>query len=108
MKGIELPINILVVVAIAVIVLLGMVALYFIGIGPMNTTTSLEATKNTACRLYNGPGMQCINAASVVVYYPAGNSTPTTLSDFTNDKYGCSNTATDENCARRVCGCPGY
>ncbi|MFH1229372.1 MAG: hypothetical protein V1678_03030 [Candidatus Aenigmatarchaeota archaeon] len=49
MKGIELPINILVVVAIAVIVLLGLVALYFVGFNPFSNSTSLTALKNKAC-----------------------------------------------------------
>ena len=43
MKGVELPINILVVVAIAVIVLLGMVALYLIGFNPISVTTAQDA-----------------------------------------------------------------
>jgi len=38
--------------------------------------------------------------------YPAGNAT--TLFDFTNNYYGCSNTENDESCAKTVCGCPGY
>ena len=49
MKGIELPINILVVVAIAVIVLLGMVALYFVGFNPFGTAVNTEGVKNDAC-----------------------------------------------------------
>jgi hypothetical protein len=49
MKGIELPINILVIVAIAVIVLLGLVALYFVGFSPFGSSTSLTALKNKAC-----------------------------------------------------------
>ena len=49
MKGIELPINILVIVAIAVIVLLGMVALYFAGWTPFSSSLSYQSVKNTAC-----------------------------------------------------------
>jgi len=48
-KGIELPINILVVVAVAVIVLLGVIALYFGGfMGPAQTMTASTA-KSTYC-----------------------------------------------------------
>ena len=52
MKGVELPINILVVVAIAIIVLLGLVALYFVGYNPFASVASLEGIKNDACRQY--------------------------------------------------------
>ena len=106
MKGVELPINILVVVAIAVIVLLGLVALYFIGFNPFSVTTAVESAKNNACRDYLHQNPVCNSAAGVSLEYPAG--TTTTLDQFTNDYYGCSNTAADESCARRVCGCPGY
>jgi len=50
-KGIELPINILVVVAVAVIVLLGVVALYFSGfMGPAGIM-SQESAKQKYCAL---------------------------------------------------------
>ena len=106
MKGVELPINILVVVAIAVIVLLGLVALYFIGFNPFSVTTAIEAAKNNACRTYLHQNPVCNSAVTVTFDYPAG--TATELSTFTNDYYGCTNTAADESCVRRVCGCPGY
>ncbi|MHA1686746.1 MAG: hypothetical protein ACTSYD_10120 [Candidatus Heimdallarchaeaceae archaeon] len=49
MKGISLPINALVIVAIAVIVLLGLVALYFGGFNPFSTAITVESAKNDAC-----------------------------------------------------------
>jgi len=105
-KGVELPINILVIVAIAVIVLLGLVALYFIGFNPFSVTTAIEAAKNNNCRTYLHQNPVCNSAATVTFDYPTGNTTD--LASFTDDYYGCTNTATDESCARRVCGCPGY
>ena len=51
MKGIELPINILVVVAVAVIVLLGLVALYFSGfVGPAGVMNQ-ESAKQKYCAI---------------------------------------------------------
>lgn len=50
MKGIILPINVLVIVVIAVIILLGIIALYVSGWGPFGGTLSLEGVKNSACR----------------------------------------------------------
>jgi hypothetical protein len=49
MKGIELPINVLVIVAIAVIVLLGLVVLYFIGFNPFSGSVSLTSLKSQGC-----------------------------------------------------------
>jgi len=51
MKGISLPINVLVIVAIAIVVLLGLVAMYFTGFGPFTTAAGLEGIKNEACRV---------------------------------------------------------
>jgi len=49
MKGVELPINVLVLVAIAVIVLLAIIALYFIGWSPFGGFISLATLKNIGC-----------------------------------------------------------
>ncbi len=51
MKGIELPINILVIIAVAVIVLLGVIALYFGGfMGPAGVMTQ-NAAKTKYCAI---------------------------------------------------------
>ena len=42
MKGVELPINILVIVAVAVVVLLGIDALYFVGWSPFPATVGVD------------------------------------------------------------------
>ena len=112
MKGVELPINILVVVAIAVIVLLGLVALYFIGFNPISVTVSLDSAKNNNCRTYLHQNPICNDAIGIAFEYPTG--TPTSLAEFTNTYYGCTNTVDPavtpivQECVRRVCGCPGY
>ena len=51
MRGMELPINVLVVVAIAIIVLLGVIILYFIGWSPFSTAITLESIKNKYCAM---------------------------------------------------------
>jgi amino acid transporter len=101
-KGVELPINILVVVAIAVIVLLGLVALYFVGFNPFSVTTALEATKNSGCREYMN--RQTCNSWDFSFTY-SGNVTIATFHEFMNQYYYCND---DEACARRACSCPGY
>ena len=101
MKGVELPINILVVVAIAVIVLLGLVALYFLGFNPFSMTTALESAKSTGCRVYLNQATPCSNWALVTVTWQG---TSKTFDTFMVDDYKC----VDETCARRACNCPGY
>jgi hypothetical protein len=55
-KGIELPINILVVVAVAVIVLLGIVALYFSGfMGPAGVMTQQAAQTKYCAEIMRSP-----------------------------------------------------
>jgi hypothetical protein len=64
MKGIELPINILVVVAVAIIVLLGVIALYFSGfIGPAGTMTA-QTAKGKYCAMVTQNPNGCVYVAS--------------------------------------------
>jgi hypothetical protein len=51
MKGIELPINVLVIIVIAVIVLLGIIAVYFAGWTPFAQSSGVDAVKNAGCRM---------------------------------------------------------
>jgi hypothetical protein len=51
MKGIELPINVLVIIVIAVIVLLGIIAVYFTGWTPYAQSSGVDAVKNAGCRM---------------------------------------------------------
>jgi hypothetical protein len=50
MKGVELPINVLVIIVIAVIVLLAIVAVYFAGWTPYASSAGVDAIKNDLCR----------------------------------------------------------
>ena len=50
MKGVELPINVLIIVSVALIVLLAIVGLFFTGWTPFPTAVGLEGIKNAACR----------------------------------------------------------
>ena len=49
MKGVTLPVNILVIIVIAIIVLLGILALYFGGWSPFSSAIGVESVKNDAC-----------------------------------------------------------
>jgi hypothetical protein len=110
-KGIELPINILVIVAIAVIVLLGMVALYFTGWSPFGGTVGIESIKNSACIDYARNNDCTPDPATIPVNYDVdGDGTidvaNDNLQEFAEAFYGCSDG--DVNCVRQLCACPGY
>jgi len=116
-KGIELPINILVVVAVAVIVLLGVIALYFGGfMGPAQTMTQ-EAAKNSACSYVMNKVGGCMTAdPSGIIFGGAGGppgfdadadgdiDTTDTLQALCDTYY---NAGGDAPTCRRVCGCAG-
>ena len=122
MKGIELPINILVVVAVAVIVLLGVIALYFGGfLGPAGTMTQ-ESAKESACTYVMNKVGGCMTAnTSAIIFGAAGGppaydadgdgtieSTDTagadTLQALCDTYFGA---AGSQATCRRVCGCSG-
>ena len=126
MKGVELPINILVVVAIAVIVLLALVALYFIGFGPFSTSISIEGVKNAACSelvrrgcvdltnsirtpSFDSDGDGRVGIAGTWVFgtsvcnvLPPAVGAGDNLASLCN----CSYSRTTETDCKRLCGCP--
>jgi hypothetical protein len=107
MKGVELPINVLVIVAIAIIVLLGLVALYFLGFGPFSTGVSLQAAKSQGCQALVNQG--CGDTDITVSYDVDGSGTideDDTLQALMEKSFGC--TVDDIACTKRACACPGY
>jgi hypothetical protein len=107
MKGLELPINVLVIVAVAVIVLLGIISLYFVGIGPFQRDIAREAAKSDACSILI---RNCTASPSnISVSYDVNGDGNITLS-ADNLLTLCSKYfgASDVNSCRRVCNCPGY
>ena len=123
MKGLELPINVLVVVAVAVIVLLGVVTLFFLGFGPFSKYAGLEAIKNDACIQFTRDCNQ--NPANIIVNFDADKDgepdpgtgfnaqTINTVGDTENQDnlmtlcYQHFGAKTANDC-RHLCVCPGY
>jgi hypothetical protein len=103
MKGIELPINVLVIVSIAVIVLLGLVVLYFIGFNPFSGSITLTSLKNIGCSNFT-LSYNCGNSAiktTTGIILPVNTYGIATLSDLCTQKFG----APTESQCRTVCGC---
>lgn len=63
MKGIELPINITVIIVIVVIVLLGIMALFNTGWGSGSSILSTESVKNSYCQIFDA--QECDDASQI-------------------------------------------
>lgn len=128
MKGIELPINVLVIVAVAVIVLLGITAVFMLGFAPFTGTSGLESIKNDACTLLVRSGCGQNTWLIPVNFDSDKNGLVQSGTDWWNnatwsENYPC---AADQNCdnlaalcynfygkksdsaCKALCGCPGY
>jgi hypothetical protein len=91
MKGIELPINILIIIAVAVIVLIAVVAMFYPAFSGGGGTVSSDVAKSAACQiLVSRQG--CTNSAIT--------TSGITISNFDADKSGGFNPgiATGNSC----------
>ena len=112
MKGIELPINILVVIAVAVIVLLGVIALYFGGFIKPAELINQEAAKSKYCALVmrDPTGCSTVDPAGIIITDFDANGDGTidatdTLQALCETYYNIE-TGEKSDC-RRTCGCAG-
>jgi hypothetical protein len=100
-KGIELPINILVIIAVAVIVLLGVIALYFSGfMGPAGVVTQ-EAAKTSGCKLIMSKvgGCPTVDPAYTDTLVYDGVTFGLPKFDANGDGHYCYTGSTDTTCA---------
>ncbi|MFH1229504.1 MAG: hypothetical protein V1678_03715 [Candidatus Aenigmatarchaeota archaeon] len=56
MKGVELPINVMIIIVLAIIVLLAVMALFFGVWNPGKSSLSLETAKSSACNILISTG----------------------------------------------------
>jgi hypothetical protein len=120
MKGLSLPINVLVIVVVAVIVLLGVVAIYFGGFNPFSSAIGVESAKNDVCGNFvrfrctgktNETLVPNFDANKDGVINPASTTFPTTCpgnagSDNLAYLCVCYYGRTTEASCRQLCGCP--
>jgi len=71
MKGIELPINILIIVAVAVIVLIALIAMFYPAFSGGSNVVSLDIAKAQACRSL-AEGNKCSTSVNLVDIYVYG------------------------------------
>ena len=91
MKGVELPINTMIIIVLCLIVLLAIVVLFFGTWNPGQGTLSQEAAKNNACQLMIAT--RCTSNPENVI-----------VRDFDADRDGKSNTV---GAGTGACGSPG-
>ena len=114
MKGVELPINVLVIVAIAIVVLLGLVGLFLAGFLGGSTTFTVAQAKNNACAQLVQRGCATTSTLDVPAGYDVdGNgvitfnssATGENLQYFCQQKFGVAANNTLA-CKRNICTCP--
>jgi hypothetical protein len=113
MKGAELPINVLIILALAVIVLIAVLLMFYTPFSTGSSTVSLDTAKSQACHsLISGYGCSTtVDLKLIAVYnYNAdddANGNMNTLQDnlqaLCEHKYQIP--ATDTAACRKLCGC---
>lgn len=106
MRGIELPINLIVIIVLAVLTLVAVIALYMSGwLGPA-LGVGVESVKISACRELINRG--CGDPAEISVDFDADRNGSIddgdTLQLLCETFYGCDNG--DTSCCKQICGCP--
>ena len=120
MKGIELPVNALIIITVAIVVLLGIVALWMTSWGGGSQGVTIEAAKAAGCGELMRTGAGCTGVDPATIIYDGTNAhlhvlrfdangdgiagaATDTLQALCNRYYG---TTTASDC-RKVCGCGG-
>ncbi len=109
-KGIELPVNVLIIVAIGVIVLIGLVGLLGIGIGGVNPVLVQAEIMNDCAVLRDSFQCSSSSTSSVEVKEPKKFGGADDLQKLCNNYKGCDKYGAGDQgacCAVNVCGCPG-
>lgn len=110
-KGIELPLNTMVVLAAAMIVLIVLVVLFMLVFPAPFGPFAMESAKNQACLQVTS---DCANAnpSGISVSFDVKNKDGTDLDDNLQSMceryYGCGDKTTDnekKDCCKKVCGC---
>lgn len=89
MKGVELPINTIIIVVIALIVLIALVALFFGTYNPTSGSTSLQAATSATCMRVNPTLCSGVSAADAAANAVKAARMP--VYDFDANKNGVSN-----------------
>jgi hypothetical protein len=104
MKGIQLPVNILIIVVIAVIILVAVIGFFYSSWRPSTGTISVESSKNSACQVLNG--RECsMSVYDIAVSPPIEDIS--TLDQLCIRKYGIKDDSDFEKNCKAICMCSG-
>lgn len=106
MKGMELPVSMIVVIAVAVLVLVAVIAFFVSGFSNSSNSISQEQAFVTGCnnlRSIYSCNPDSVNSVSIPGYKPSGSSSNGCLAQLCSIK-GARDTI---KCAQ-LCGCPIY
>jgi hypothetical protein len=119
MKGIELPINVLIIVAVAIIVLIAVIAMFYTPVNAGGNSVSLDVAKSQACRSlvigYNCKDLGGTTPASTTTLQTikvdgfdvkdkiTGADVADTLMNLCEKNYNIG--STDAPSCRKMCGC---
>jgi len=105
-KAFVLPVNVLVIVAVATIASLGLIGVYGVGYNPFSMGIGLESVKNTGCRKLVMGGCK-VNASDILLNYDVNkdglNDTRDNLLELCKRYFGRN----DEKSCKQMCGCVG-
>lgn len=112
MKGIELPVNVLVIIAIAVLVMLGMIALYVAGIIPAGKINEFSAMTEACGELKTAAPPCSKDTNKITINWDVSGDGKIEADDYLYDycvnNKGCSDYKDPELCCKAmVCGCTG-
>ncbi|MDI6606666.1 MAG: hypothetical protein QME65_05960 [Candidatus Omnitrophota bacterium] len=106
MRGITLPVNVIVILVLAVLVLVGVLGLYMSGwMGPAGGV-SVEAAKIAACREFVSKGCVGSTADISVTNFDADNSGAYDAGDTLQALCANYYNAPGETACKDLCGCP--
>ena len=102
-KGMEMPVNMLVIIAIAVIILVALIALLTIGIGG-GKPIEIQLAMSTACSKLVNAGCIAVDTGTIQTTIKNADGTYKTLQQLCDSDFGALGNAV---ACMRECNCPG-
>lgn len=104
-KGIELPVNMLVIIAIAVIILVALVALLTTGIISWRPG-EVQLAKGAACSKLINQGCMSTSTSTINTSLSDSTGQPESLQAMCEKEFGVAY-GNEYDCKKKVCQCPG-
>lgn len=109
MRGLELPVNTLIVIVLAIIVLVAVIAFFMGAWRPGVSGIEMENAKNSGCQAFVSAGCDDRDLNIIIVNYDVdGNGAKDDSLLRLCEHYGCTQDNPDDKmaCCRDLCHCP--